>query len=337
VAESELGARVAQAVAAALGSAAGYLELVTRNNPHGSVAQLLARPDVTAVLTEALDEARADAEELVRQGWYLGASASALAPAQLERLLADVGRTFDALPHLHVRIRRAHASVGQRAFVPGATEPGASPAMEAAAERAAAVRQAVLDWARSAALRARMTVSTAEGSARTLAALQAAHALRESGQEVLKRWAARSDASCCFWCDRLDGVAIPLRASFAPYLGGPARMPQASPRYVVSGAGERKFGRRAGSRIIYTQPPRLYHGDLQGPPLHPFCRCWLEIARRGGSQGRRRRPEHRTSGVFLSASEVRAVPEDRYQAELAFLRAAMHELSLVLKRLSEGL
>lgn len=336
MAESELGAQVAEAVSAALGSAAAYLSLVTQTNPLGSASQLLARPDVGAVLTEALDEARAAAGDAVRQGWYAQVPALAGEPAQLDRLLDDIGRVFGNVGHLHAVIRRAHASVPPRPFVPGVSEPGTAPVMQASAERAEAVRWALLDWSRQAALRARMTVSTAEGAARTLAVLQAARGLRDRGELVLKRWRAHVEyESCCFWCRRLDGVTIGLRDSFAPHLGGPARMPQAVPRHVRTLAGERKFGRPAGARILYTQPPRLYHGDLQGPLLHPFCRCWLEIARRGGGQEQRRAA--RPPAGFLSASEVRAVPEDRYQADMAFLQAAMHELNLVLRRLAEGM
>jgi hypothetical protein len=327
VAESELGRQVAAAVQAALAPAAGYLSLVTQTNPRGSADDLLDRPDVSAVITEALDEARAAAEEVVRQSWYAETGVTSQ-DAMLDRLLADVDRNFDKLAHLRGLARHAHASVPPAQFEPGVTPPGEHPSARAAEQRAAAVRDSVLGWAREASLRTRMTVSTAEGAARTASVLNAARGFTGQGHPVRKRWRAHVERpSCCFWCRRLDGVTIGVRESFAPYLGGPvSRVP--------------------GSPSIRTRPPRLYHGDLQGPLLHPFCGCWLDLTtepaprsvQSGGGQEAvaPKSPAPTTRAGLLSASDVRAMTEDSYQERLAFLRAAVHELDQALKRLAEG-
>jgi hypothetical protein len=332
MAESDLGRQVSEAVQSALGPVAGYLALITQNNPVGGADQLLARPDVSAVILDALNEAQTDVEFLVEQAWQAAGSAE---DAQYRRLIADVERQFDSLHELRGLVRHAHASVPPRRFTPGVDAPGTNPATEAAAERGRAVQGAVLGWARTAALRARMTVSTTEGAARTAASLQGIRWLQDRGERVFKRWKAHTDSgSTCFWCRRLDGVTIPVHASFASYLGGPVAMPQTTARRVASPAGEERFGLPRGRRIIYTHPPRLYHGDLQGPLLHPFCRCWLEVAR----EAPRRPAGHpsRTPAGYLAAADIRDLPEETYQAEMAFLRAAVHELGLVLRRLAEG-
>jgi hypothetical protein len=329
VAESDLGRQVAAAVQTALAPVAGYLALITQANPRGSADALLRRPDVDAILIGALDEARSAAEEVVQAAWYSGSGLTS-GGVMLERLLADIDRIFSRLAHLHGLVRHAHASVPPAQFEPGITRPGDNPSARAAEQRAAAVRDAILSWTREASLRARMTVSTAEGAARTAAALAEAEAARLSGEPVRKRWRAHAEStSCCFWCRRLDGVTIGSRESFAPYLGGPVA----------------RLSRRPGSAVIYARPPRLYHGDLQGPVLHPFCRCWLEITRslagavpsdRGQEAGVQRSPAPQAHAGLLAASDVRAMPEDRYRAQLEFLRAATHELDQALKRLAEG-
>jgi hypothetical protein len=327
------GQPLGDAVVQALAEAAGYLALVTTVNPLGSAETLLARPDVDAVLQGALDEARQAAEDAVRQAWY---DAGGPDDATLGRLLDDVGRIFDGLAHLRGVVRAAHASVPQRRFVRGVTPPGEHPSARAAEERGRAVRDAVLGWARKAALRARMAASVAEGHGGTAAALADALAREKAGERLMKRWRAHTESpSCCVWCRRLDGVTIGLRESFAPYLGTAVAMPQRCERRVASPAGVRRYGLPEGARIIYTHPPRPYHGQLQGPLLHPFCRCWLEIVRAGDGTAVVAPAPAEPSG-FVSADDVRDMPEEAYQADLAFLRAAAHELDQVLKRLAGG-
>jgi hypothetical protein len=337
VADTPLAGQLTSAVRQAVAEAAGYLALVTRNNPLGSADELLRRPDTDAVLQQALDEARTAAEDLVRQAWY-SAGAAASGAGTLDHLQDDVGQIFGSLARLRGLVRHAHASVPQRRFARGAHSPGEHPNQRAAEQRADAVRDALLDWGRQAALRAQMAVQHAEGAGAAAAVLAGALEREARGERLLKRWKAHPESpSCCYWCRRLHGVTIGLRESFIPYLGGPVAMPQSHARHVATEAGERKFGLSLGARIIFTQPPRPYRGRLQGPLLHPFCRCRLEIVRAVGAaevppdSGAGRHP-----AGFVSAADVRALSGDDYQADLAFLRAAVHELDQVLRRLAEG-
>ena len=330
-APDQLAAVVRQAVA----EAAGYLALVTRNNPAGSADALLRRPDTDAVLQQALDEARSAAEELVRQAWY---SSGALSgdDGVLGHLLDDTGAIFGDVARLRGLVRHAHASVPRRAFIRGVTPPGEHPDQRAAEERAGAVRDALLSWGRQAALRARMAAHTAEGSGASAAALGDALAREARGERLSKRWRAHAEsASCCYWCRKLNGVTIGLRESFAPYLGGPAAMPQSGERRVATQAGERKYGLPVGHRIVYTHPPRPYHGKLQGPLLHPFCRCRLEIVRTGDTADVPS-DDGQVPAAFISAGDIQDMPADEYEADSAFLRAAVHELDQMLKRLAGG-
>lgn len=330
-----LGQEIASAVRQSVAEAAGYLALVTRANPRGTADELLRRPDTDAVLLQALDEARSAAEEVVQRAWY---SAGGLTGEDetLGHLLDDIGKTFGDLAHLRGLVRHAHASVPRQRFTPGVNRPGEHPDQRAAEERADAVRDALLGWGRQAALRSRMAVHMAEGAGAAAAVLAGAAEREARGEVLRKRWRAHTDSpSCCYWCRKLNGVTIGLRESFAPYLGGPVAMPQSQHRHVATPAGERKYGLPVGRRIVYTQPPRPYHGRLQGPLLHPFCRCWLEIVRTDGSasvpSGDVEPPVR-----FVSADDIQDMPEDEYQADLAFLQAAVHELDQLLKRLAGG-
>lgn len=346
MAESQLGRQLGIAVASPLAEAADYLALITRSNPLGSAAALLDRADVAAVLREALAEAQANAEAYVEQAW-LGTGAVP-EHALYERLLADVTRQFARLDHLRTVIRTAHASVPPREFTPGTDEPGSHPSRDAAERRAEAVRRAVLDWGSQAATRARMTLSSAEGYGGTAALLEAAQDRESAGERLRKRWRRNPRSASCIWCRRLDGVTIALADSFAPYLGGPTVLHAGSARRVATPAGAARYHLPIGTPIIYTHPPRLYHGDLQGPLLHPFCECRLEIVRTSGvpavpssggqddtgSAGQSSAPK--AAGGFLAASDVRAMPEGQYEADLALLLAAAGELDRVLRRLAEG-
>jgi hypothetical protein len=346
VSESELARQLGVAVRAALVPAAEYLALVVQNNPRASGEAFVSRPDVAAILADALMEARAAGIAATDQAWaQTGAPPSFI----YTRLLADVGRAYDG-EQLRGQLLAAHASVPGEDFDPAVHAPGEHPAARAAERRAAAVQRALLAWGRQVSLRNRMTVSTAEGTGAATATLQDAldRAEEEPGTALRKRWRARP--GCCLWCRRLHGVTIGLRESFASYLGGPAILHDGPHRRVATPAGERKFRAQAGSLIVYTQPPRLYHGDLQGPLLHPFCHCKLDILRAGehrpavslssGQEGfaddgpppRQDSPPAKS----LAASDIWGMPEDRYQALLALLRAGAAELGVVLSRLAEG-
>lgn len=302
--EADLAAEVITGIRTIFASVAVYLALIVRNNPYGGPGALLSRPDVNAVLSEAFAEARALAQQAVQDAWdQFSPSADAL----LAELLADVGRAFNAaaLAHLRGDIRRAYRSVPPRQFIPGTTPPGTNPGREAAEERAQAVQEAVEDFARRAALRCSLSADVAWGDARTLAQLEgAAPGLR-------KRWRTSKqppDEHTCWWCRKLNGVTIPLNESFESYLG---------PAADLTGHGH------------LTQPPHSYHGWLQGPLLHPHCRCHLElVAAEDVSQAGE---ETAVPAGFVFAEEIRAMPEGRYRALVEFLRAAVHELGQALR------
>jgi hypothetical protein len=344
MADSRLGAQLGAGIQSSLAAAADYLALITRSNPRGSAGALLARPDVRAVIAQALEEAQQNAEAAVDQAWWLAGGTDG---PLYSRLAGDIGRIFGDLAHLHGLVRRAHASVARRGFTPGVDTPGTNPDLEAAQDRAEAVRQALLGWGRQAALRARMTLSTASGLGATVSALDEARDAEAAGGSVRKRWHRNPASRSCIWCRRLDGVTIGVRESFVPYLGGPAVLPHSAARRVATPAGERRFGLPAGSPIVYTRPPQPYHGDLQGPLLHPFCECRLEIVHTPGgravpsSSGQEGpagpwSPAPQTTGGFLAASDIRDMPEEAYRSNLAFLRAALAELDRSLRRLAGG-
>lgn len=307
---ADLAADLSAAIRAVFSPAGAYLSLVTRNNPHGSAEGLLSRPDVAAVLSDTFDEARSRAFTAVQDAWgQHDPETSGL----LAELLADAERAYSrqALALLHAEVRQAWDSVPPRVFVPGVTEPGANPALESAAERAQAVQDAVEDFARRAALRNGLSADVAAGMAGTL------EVLADAPPGARKRWRAHVDSpSCCFWCRRLHGVTLPLHASFAPYLGLPADL---------TGHGH------------LTQPPKPYRGWLQGPPAHPHCACYLEIIPPGEEPEPVSQMAARESSGFVSASDIRALPEGKYRSLTAFLRAAVYELGQVLSRLGRVL
>lgn len=267
---------------------ARYVSLIIEADPGISAGDLLSRPDVGAVLADALAEAHAAVSALVEQSWLSRAEPD----ATYRSLLADAARQYAALSHLRALVRQAHAS--------------ARPA-----ERPAAARQAVLGWARQAAIRSGLTVAVAEQAAETAATLAEAHARRAAGEHVFKRWTARRDGTACHWCRKLDGVTIGLEDSFLPYLGGAADL---------SGHGR------------LTQPPKPYRGELQGPPLHPHCRCKLMVVTEIGTPGELRARPAAAVPVF-TAAQIRAMPAHKYQAMMSFLGAALHELGQMLHRL----
>ncbi len=320
--------------------AARYIGLLVQNNPQGSVSGLLTRPDVDAVLQETLDRARETAADAVRQGW---AEAGGPPHEYLSWLVDDIDRSYDALGRTRAEIRAAYASAPARHFRPGVTRPGSTPLAESARDRAEAVRRAVLGIGTAIALRNRITLEVALAAARTQREIAAGTLREESGERVLKQWWCSSDPPddrTCHWCRILHKVAVPLHGNF------PAGQPA-----DLTGHGR------------LTRPPRLYHGMLPGPPLHPGpCRCEIKIIAdlppapegevpSGSGQGGAKTaaaPHQKVSGSseqsgltgsgsLLAASDIRELPEDRYQALLHFLKAATHELGQVLGRLRKVL
>ena len=292
--------------------AARYVSVITRNNPRGTVGELLARPDVTAVLTDTLDRAREAAAEAVRQEWAASGSPQ---HEYLDWLVADVHRSYAALGQLRGAVR-----VGWAFPV---------------AERPAAVRDAVLDTGADLALRNRLTLEVAAAAARTLRQVADGEERELAGDTVWKQWLCSHsppDARTCHWCRALHGLIVPLHASFPEGLAAD-----------LSGHGRP------------TRPPRWYRRWRLGPPRHPRCRCRIKILTQlppvssgdGGqgddaaatapqqAAGEPAVPAH--SGALLAAADIRALPEDRYQALLHFLKAAAHELSQLLAQLRKVL
>jgi hypothetical protein len=314
------------AVQAAIAPAARYAGLVTQTNPQGSADSLLERPDVMAVLNNALQEAESQGLAVVRTAWESGGADEG--PA-LAHLLDDIQHSFSSPAHLKGLIRHAHASVPPRPFTPGVSVPGTNPSFEAATERSAAVRQAIMGYALEAARRARMTVGMAQGLSQTHATITEGEGLTG---KVYKRWKAHIEKpACCMWCRRLHGVTIPLHDSFVPYLGG--AQPSGSHRKVLTAAGSKKFGLPVGDEIL-MHPPSPYHGQLQGPLLHPNCECTLELVTLP-SAGVAPAPIHAPDGPkFLAASDIRDMPDDQYEAMVSFMQAAAHELGQLIKRMA---
>lgn len=311
---------------------AAYLALVTRNNPYGSANALLARPDVSAMLDAALAEAVGVAGAAVDAAWDESGAAET---AMLGHLAEDIARLYYSPAPLQQLIREAYESIPQGQFVVGVTPPGQHPVMEAAIQRAAAISRAVLAYATQSAQRNELTVVVARTAGQTAAALEHGAELAATGQSVLKRWVAKQDDRTCIWCQFLHGTVVPLHTPFP--LPGPVALEHQVTRRVRTPAGVDRYHQGIGTRIVWTHPPRPYRGILQGPPLHPRCRCRLEIVVRGtvqevGGQVPERSPAPRVR--YLAAVDVRAMPEDRYRALLAFLRAASHELGQALHRLA---
>lgn len=327
----ELGAEVR----AAFAYAARYVSLLAANNPTGSSASVLARPDVDAVLSDALSRARETATDAIRQEW---AQAGGPQAQYLTWLLDDVDRSYDALGLLRNAIRRAWSEV-----VPGPSEPGTNSTTAAGRARADVIRQAILELGDSIALRNELSLVVAQAAARSMAEIERGHDLERAGSTAYKQWKCRTkpgtdipDDRVCHWCRALHNMVVPIRSNF------PAGEPT-----DLNGRGN------------MTRPPRTYHGVLPGPPRHPRCRCHLVIVTEltgravssessGGQEGTATvRSPQAGGGVvggtpqapegFLAAADIREMPEDRYQSLLAFLKAAVHELAQVLGRIRKVL
>lgn len=91
-----VGVQINAAVRAAIESATQYVTLVTQANPLGSAGQLLGRPDVDAMLLEALSQAQATAQT-AREAAVGRLRRAARLPV-LAHLLGDVARAYDSLP-----------------------------------------------------------------------------------------------------------------------------------------------------------------------------------------------------------------------------------------------
>ena len=272
---------LAAVIQTTMAPAARYIALLSKGS--SSVAELLDRPDVEAVLAEALLEARDVAEAAVLQAWD---NSGGVDESVIDHLMADIDRQFNALPHLRSLIRESHADGPE------------------------AVRRAIVKFSGEVALRATLSANMARGAGQTSAVLAAGEAAQLEGRVVYKRWRSRRLPDSCHWCLELDGLTIPLHSDFRIYLKAAD----------LSGSGR------------LTHPPKPWHGKLLGPLLHPHCQCWLELV----SELATVRPAQPvpTRPGFVSARDIRAMPEQQYQAMIHFMEAAVHELRQVLARLA---
>lgn len=289
-------AELSRQVRAAFAYAARYLSTLATEVP--SVTATLSRPDVTEVLQQALDSAQEIAQDAVRQAWGGGPETQ-----YLRWLLADVERSYSSLSLLRAEIRVAWLS-------------------SEGADRADAVRRAIMDHASGLALRNRLSAEVAAVAARTEAQLASGEQRELAGERVFKQWLCRTsppDPQTCHWCRALHGMIIPLGEDF------PAGEP-----VDLTGHGR------------LTHPPKWYRKILRGPPRHPRCRCRIviitslpdsEVSSEVSSQGTPGSVPATTTGGFLAAADIRAMPESRYQAALHFVEAAVHELGQLLSRL----
>lgn len=303
------------------------LSVVIRNNTHASVGSLLARPDISGQLAQSLAAAHGTARHLAEQAW--ARSGASPYGDMLHALLSDIDAAYAAAPAAFTTaISQAYESVPAREFVPGESEPGSNPAVEASVQRAQEVSAAIRDQASRLALRNQLTVQVASAGGLSARVLAEGRDRQAAGERVMKRWRSRRLPSTCRWCLVLDGVTVGLDEQF-PH----------------GGAVELKPG-------IATQPPAVYLGTLPGPPRHPHCFCWLELVTVPGARplspvvspgaqeppaavqaGSRSGPHLNQDQRFLRASEIAALPESRYRALAAFLQAAVHELGQVLRKL----
>lgn len=258
-----------------LAAAIAYIREAAEEDPSQTVSEVLERQDVRDMVGATFGEARSYVIEALLEDWAEGGGEE---EAVLNHLLGDVDRLYGGFTPAHAA-RRLHDE-GEK-------------------------------WARTLALRSMMAVQHAARYSAQTAVLERAEQ-DDPGQ--FKRWKAHPEnPACCFWCRRLHGVTIPLRADFGPYLGGPA---------ILS----------SGGRV--THPPKTYHGKLLAPPLHPWCECELEIVSPGGARVPSAGAGEGLSALpFLASSDIRAMPSAKYRLLIEYLRAAAHELGLVLRRL----
>jgi hypothetical protein len=289
-------------IQAALGTYTNLLGQVIRNNPSKDIGQLLHRPDLSHALATGLGTAQEHAIHMVTESWQHADTATR------QHLIADVGRAYDGAGQaITDAVAAAWSAVPSHEFIPGVSLPGTNPAAETAAARAQAVQEAAGRIARSIALRNSLSASVAASASQSEAAIdQARQDSVTTGKTFLKRWKSRRiPGVTCAWCWNLHGAVVGLGEEF-PHPG------------LIGG----------------HKPPKLWRGVLHGPPLHPNCLCEVEITEAPSPSadtgvGPTGEPPHQ----YVRSSDIRALPEARYQGLISFLRSALHELGHVIRRL----
>lgn len=286
------------------------LILAAREHPGLSAAGLLALPGVRANLQIALDSGGRVAASLLAGAWEDGGGDPF--SSVLAALKADLERMTGEFP-------------GQ---LEGMLAEGLAPVHEDWAEVTTRVAGAAVDRLM---VRARLTVGVAPSFSRTQAVLAEGRRRQAAGEKVMKSWRSKLRPRTCRWCRLLHGTMIPLEEEF-PH-GDPVALPQQRTRRVATPAGARRYDRAIGQPVIFTFPPGVWGGRLEGPPRHPECECELVLVTLTDEPmpGPDRGPE--PSASYVHAADIAALPEARYQALRAFLRAATHELGQILGRL----
>jgi hypothetical protein len=266
-------------------------------------SEAVQRPDVAGLLGQGLQDGQQAAEEATEAAWR--ASGAPMDSETLQQLLRDTQEIF---------------SRAWWAVVHELSHSGTLP--DNAEELAAA-----------ATLHSGMSVSTALSAGRTEAVLAEGYRRRAAGERVLKRWRSARKPTTCRWCWDLDGVTLELEDEFDH--GVPQVLSHAHLRHVRTDAGARHFGAPVGSPIIRTRPPRVWHGILLGPPRHPRCECWLELVT--ADQPSLVPPtlaQRAMEGELVHSADIRTMPEEQYGSMMTFLRAAVHELGQLLRRVT---
>jgi hypothetical protein len=323
--------QVAIAVQAAFVPAERLIASVVRNSPYGKIGDILARRDVQASLADGLASAERVASIVVRRAWE-ASGGPADSPVR-EQLLADVTAAYStAQAGLEDAVRSAFASVAPRQVEPGITVPGEQPALDSARARGNLVASAFRAEAAKLGLRSRLSTDVAGAASQTAAVLAEGQRRLDAGEHVRKVWRSRKSPRTCRWCWQLDGMMLELDQQF-PH-GEPVFLPQGRTRRVATPSGARHYHRAIGQPIIMTHPPRPYMGVLLGPPRHPRCECWLELVTVTEEPPPPRMTEPPGERQILRASEVASLPAPQYNALTHFMRAAVHELGRLLRRLT---
>lgn len=295
-----LRAQLASTVTSSLEQFANNLAYVIQANPQGTITDVLDdRPDVRQSLMASLASARSAARTALAQA-YPGQD---ITSPLYQSLIADIDDAYAHAPsqirHALLQVFHAHPDVQ---FQPGIHTPGENPSSHAALERAQAARSVISALGSSLALRNGLSVHVADAGGRTEALLA------DAPPGSYKRWRASMDGKdprSCAWCRALHGTSVPVTVQF-PHP----------------------------SQIGTHKPPKLYMGVLPGPPLHPNCRCEIDILDAEPQPPVGLQPTAlRSTTLMLSSEDVASLPTERYQQLRHFLSAALHELGQILSRL----
>lgn len=298
-------AEASSGVLSALDPFISHIATVIQNNPASGIGAVLQRPDVQSELTRVIVRSRSGAFSALEDSWSHAASilrpVGSTSSPYLDSLRSDLQVLYGGMP---TRVVSAITS----AF--GSVQPAASyhqggaavnVPVETAQERAAAVTKALRKEAGSTALRSGLTASVAALRSFTESQLIQVAVL---GTHAQKKWVSRLSPTTCPFCAHLHGTVVPIHSAF-PYP----------------------------SHIGKIKAPKPY-GTLVGPPLHPHCECHLEFTEpKVTSPPAAEPPGKAEEPAMFRASDIRALPEERYSLLVAFIKAALSSVAKIIKRL----